>query len=263
MTPFDLLSGLLLVLAVGALPMVVYATILLWFDHYEKEPLLLVIAALLWGAIPAIILSLIAELVLDIPVKHFVKPGLATDLLGAAVIAPVVEEICKWAALLLLAIIFPREIESPLDGIIYGGLIGFGFAAVENGFYLYGEFLNSGPAGVVGLAMFRSLAFGLNHALFTGMAGLGLSLARTSGNWFIKLITPWVGLMISVTAHAVHNGSVVMATNGLWWMFLVAALSDWGGALTLLGVIILLTLRERRWIEHFLRKEVQQGTITH
>ena len=53
------LIGLFLVLVVGILPMIVYAFVLWWFDRYEKEPLGLLIAAFLWGAIPAIIFSLI------------------------------------------------------------------------------------------------------------------------------------------------------------------------------------------------------------
>ena len=254
------LLGILLVLGVGILPMIVYALILWWFDRYEKEPLGLVIAAFTWGAVPAIIFSLIAELVLDVPVSYFVEP-MAANLIGAAVIAPIVEEIFKGGALLLLLIFFRREIDSPLDGIIYGGLVGFGFAAVENVFYFAGALTESGPGGFVFLTIFRAFLFGLNHALFTGLTGLGLALARTAPNWLVKVGAPIVGLLAGMTAHGIHNGSVALGTE-LYWPCLIAFVSDWGGVLILLGVIIWASVREQRRIVTFLADEVKAGTLS-
>ena len=254
------LLGILLVLGVGILPMIVYALILWWFDRYEKEPLGLLIAAFLWGAVPAIIFSLIAELVLDVPVSYFVEP-MAANLIGAAVIAPVVEEIFKGGALLLLLIFFRREIDSPLDGIIYGGLVGFGFAAVENVLYFTGALTESGPGGFVFLTIFRAFLFGLNHALFTGLTGLGLALARTAPNWLVKVGAPIIGLLAGMTAHGIHNGSVALGTE-LYWPCLIAFVSDWGGVLILLGVIIWASVREQRWIVTFLADEVKSGTLS-
>jgi RsiW-degrading membrane proteinase PrsW (M82 family) len=255
-----LLIGILLVFVVGILPMVVYALILWWFDRYEKEPLALLIAAFLWGAVPAIIFSLIAELVLDIPISHFVEP-VAADLIGGVVVAPVAEELFKGMALLLLFLLFRHEIDSPLDGIIYGGLVGFGFAAVENVFYFASAFTESGPGGVVLLAVFRAFLFGLNHALFTGLTGLGLALARTASNWQVEVGAPVVGLLLGITAHGIHNGSVTLGAE-LCWPCLIAFASDWGGVLILLSVIICASVREQRWIVNFLADEVELGTLS-
>jgi RsiW-degrading membrane proteinase PrsW (M82 family) len=253
------LIGAFLVLAVGVLPMMAYALILWWFDRYEKEPLGLLIAAFLWGAVPAILFSLIVELVLDIPISQFVEPVTAS-LIGAAVIAPFVEEVFKGLALLLLLLFFRREFDSPLDGIIYGGLVGFGFAAVENVFYFAGEFMESGAGGMVLLAIFRAFLFGLNHALFTGLTGLGLALARTSPDWPVKVAAPVVGFSAGLVSHAVHNGSVTLGAE-LCWPCLIAFASDWGGVLILFVVIIWSTVREKQWIVDFLADEVALGLI--
>jgi len=254
-----ILIAILIVLAVGILPMVVYALILWWFDRYEKEPLGLLIAAFLWGAIPAVIFSLIAELVLDIPIAHFVDP-VAAGVIGAAVIAPIAEEVFKGMALLILLLFFRREIDSPLDGIIYGGLAGFGFAAVENIFYFAGAFAASGPSGVLLLTVFRAFIFGLNHAMFTGLTGLGLALTRTSPNWVVKIAAPILGLFLGMTAHGIHNGGVVLGAE-LYWPCLITFISDWGGVLILLGVIVWTSVRERQWIITFLADEVGMGTL--
>jgi RsiW-degrading membrane proteinase PrsW (M82 family) len=255
-----ILIGIFLALAVGILPMVVYALILWWFDRYEKEPLGLLIASFLWGAIPAIIFSLIAELVLDVPISHFVEP-VAASLIGAAVVAPVAEEVFKGVALLLLVVFFRREIDSPLDGIIYGGLVGFGFAAVENVFYFAGALFESGLGGLAFLAILRAFLFGLNHALFTGLTGLGLAVARTAPNWLVRIGAPIAGLLLGIATHGVHNASVTLGAE-LYWPCLITFASDWGGVTILIGVIIWASVREQLWISTSLADEVQLGTLS-
>ncbi len=254
-----ILIGLLLALVAGILPMIVYGLILWWFDRYEKEPVGLLIAAFLWGAIPAVIFSLIAQLVLDIPISYFVSP-VASDLIGATVIAPVTEEVFKGGALLLLLLFFRKEIDSPLDGIVYGGLVGFGFAAVENVLYFTVEALESGLEGVIFLAILRAFVFGLNHALFTGLTGFGLALARTSPNWLVKIGAPIVGLSLGMATHGIHNGSVSLAD--LCWPCLITFASDYGGVLIMFVFIVWATVRERRWIAAHLADEVKLGTLS-
>jgi protease PrsW len=254
------LIGLFLVFIFGIVPMLVYALVLWWFDRYEKEPLGLLVAAFLWGGIPAIVFSLIAQLVLEVPISSFVSP-LASDLIGATVVAPVTEELFKGAALLFLLLFFRKEIDSPLDGIIYGGLVGFGFAAVENVFYFVGAFTESGLGGLALLTVFRAFLFGLNHALFTGLTGLGLALARTATRWPVKVGAPVVGLLLGMTAHGVHNGSVALGGE-LCWPCLITFASDWGGALVLVGVMIWASVQEQRWITIYLVDEVERGTLS-
>ncbi len=254
-----ILLGILAVLVFGIVPMVVYALILWWFDRYEKEPAGLLIAAFLWGAVPAIILSLIVELGTDYTMQIFVDP-VAAELIGASVVAPIVEEIVKAGALVLLILLFRKEIDSPLDGIIYGGLVGFGFAAVENVLYFASALAEGGTGGLVFLTLLRAFVFGLNHALFTGLTGLGVALARTSSHWLVKIGAPFVGLAAGIVAHAIHNGTVTFAAE-LCWPCLFTMLSDYGGALFMLGVIIWASLRERQWIARFLADEVGLGTL--
>lgn len=255
------LIGFLLVVVVGVLPMLAYALILWWFDRYEKEPLSLLAAAFLWGAVPAVVFSLIAEIALGVPISHFVRPA-AADMIGGAVVAPVVEELFKGTALLLLFLLFRHEIDSPLDGIIYGGLVGFGFAAVENVGYFAGEFMASGIGGMLTLAVIRAFIFGLNHALFTGLIGLGLAVAHTTtSNLAVKIGAPVAGLSLGIAAHGIHNGSVMLGAE-LCWPCLIAFAADWGGVFMLLGVIIWALVREQRWITDFLVDEIELGTLS-
>ena len=252
--------GLFLALVVGVVPMVIYALVLWWFDRYEKEPLGLLTAAFLWGAIPAVIFSLIAELALGIPISQLVRPA-AASLVNAAVVAPVAEEVFKGGALVLLFLFFRREIDGALDGILYGGLVGFGFAAVENTLYFSAVVVEEGLGALAALAVFRAVLFGLNHALFTGLFGLGVAWGYTASDVLVKIGAPLAGLAAGVASHAIHNASVTLGGE-LGWPCLVAVASDWGGVAFLLAVLVWCSVREQRWIERWLQDEVERGTLS-
>ena len=87
------------------IPTIFYVALAWWLDRYEKEPLWLLTITFLWGAIPAIVLSLVAEIVLDIPVQAFVL-GQGGTLISTAVIAPVVEEIAKGIVVWLIFLLY-------------------------------------------------------------------------------------------------------------------------------------------------------------
>ncbi len=248
------------ILALAVVPTLLYALFLWWMDRYEKEPLGLILAAFLWGAIPAVILSLIAQIVLDAPISDLFGSDLGTELVGASLIAPLTEEPFKGFMLLLLLWFFRREIDTPVDGILYGGLVGFGFATTENFFYLLGAYGLGGLGGVLELAFFRALLFGLNHALFTGCTGLGIALARTSPRQRVRIAAPFVGLAVGITLHALHNFGATISSLTCWAL-LISLASDWGGALALLGLLTYFSIREQRILTRYLADEVEKGTI--
>jgi len=254
------LIGLLLAVVVGVVPMVVYALVLWWFDRYEREPLGLLVAAFLWGAVPAVIFSLIAELALGVPVSLLVRPATAS-LVEAAVVAPVAEELFKGSALLVLFLFFRGEMDSAIDGILYGGLVGFGFAAVENTLYFGGSLIEAGFDQFAALVLFRAFLFGLNHALFTGLLGLGMAWGRSASNPLLKVGAPLGGLLAAIMAHATHNASVTLGSE-FGWPCLIAFASNWGGVAFLLVVLIWCSVRERRWIDRWLDEEVDRGTLS-
>jgi RsiW-degrading membrane proteinase PrsW (M82 family) len=241
--------------------MIVYALMVWWFDRYEKEPWPLLIGVFVWGAVPSIILALIVELVLDIPLKSFVEPGLTYNLLGSSVIAPVVEESFKGLAVLVVFLLFYRRFDDMLDGVVYGSIVGFGFAAVENVLYFLATLGISGAGTMFIVIFLRAFLFGLNHALFTSFIGIGFALARTSRSWPMKLTMPVMGFALATAAHAVHNGGAALASVTCF-SFLFSVASDWIGVLVLLIIVVLATVQERGWIVKHLADEVGAGLIT-
>ena len=240
---------------------VVYALIVWWFDRYEKEPWPLLIGAFVWGAVPAVILALIVEMVLDIPIKSVLGSDLAYNFVGSSVIAPLVEEFFKGLAVLAVFFLFYRRFDGVLDGVVYGSTVGFGFAAVENVLYFVSA-LDKGSASQMFILIFmRAFLFGFNHAFFTSLTGIGLALARTSRSWASKLIAPVFGFGLAVAAHALHNGGAAI-TPVMMCGILISLASDWIGVLALLVIVIVATVQERKWIAKYLADEVASGLIT-
>ncbi len=255
--------ALLLVLVLSFVPMLVYAGILWWLDRYEKEPWGLLLAAFLWGCIPAVILAIVFEVVLDVPISVISPAGVVYELLGSALAAPFIEETTKGIALLLLLLFWRRELDSPLDGIIYGGMVGFGFAAVENVLYLGSAYSEGGAGGALGLATFRAGVFGLNHAMYTGFTGLGLALALDSKKGLGRWLWPILGFAAGVGMHMFHNGmATFMSYLESDAPLLVLVLGDWAGVLALLVVAALSLYLERKRIRAWGEVYVRSGYIT-
>lgn len=242
------------------MPMLLYGMVLYLLDRYEREPLSLVIGAFLWGFIPAAFFALISQVVLDLPLTLFLDAdGLAYNLVTASIIAPLTEETFKGLALLAIFFLARKELDSLFDGILYGSLIGFGFAAIENIFYFTSEIDDIGSLAF--LIIFRAYIFGLNHAFFTSFIGMGLVVARLSSSYPVKLFAPFLGWTAAIVAHSMHNtGATLSALAG--GIFLLTILADWSGVVFISTMIVVALRRERSWIITQLAGEVRLGTLS-
>ncbi len=238
-------------------PTAAYALVLWWLDRYEKEPLALLAAAFLWGALPAVAVSLLTELIVRLPPAAF---GNAAQLLDSSAVAPLAEEVAKAGALLAIFWLKRSEFDGVLDGIIYGGIVGFGFAMSENVLYLFGELASAGLLQFGILWALRALVFGLNHALFTAVTGVGLGLARLSRQAWRRWLFPVLGLGAAVALHAVHNLFSALA-GAACWSLLISLACDWGGLIVIVAVMVLSWRQERQWLATQLWEETARGVI--
>lgn len=250
-------SAILLSAAAAIIPALFYATIIYWFDRYEKEPMWLLSATFFWGAIPSIVLALLASLTFSAPLQSIVGPDV-TNTTMAVLVAPPVEETVKAIALVAIFVLLRHEVDSLLDGIIYGAMVGIGFAMVENFFYFVTVYQTEGP-GTWGTTIFlRAIVFGLNHSLFTSITGLGMAIARFSAEQAVRILAPLAGWSLAVFLHALHN--LGASSGGL--LCFILPVTDWGGVVLLALIIAWALLQERRWIRDYLRDEVAHGTLT-
>lgn len=242
----------------AVIPTLIYIGIIYWIDQYEKEPWWLLTSAFLWGAIPSIGIAFLFNSFLSIPIYLLAGEG-AGDAVESIFIAPPVEESIKGIALLGILFLWRHEIDSPLDGIIYGAMVGMGFAMVENVYYFLSVYAEGGSEAWGVNIFLRGVIFGLNHALFTSMTGLGIAIARMARrDSSTRFAAPAAGWALAVFLHSLHNATV--ASGNL--LCVVALIFDWGGVLLTLAIIVWALVQERRWIETYLVEEVKLETLT-
>ncbi len=210
-----------------------YALVIRWCDRFEPEPWWLLACAFVWGAFFATlgggISSAIGEAVAaSITGAADKDPGI--DAFGATVLAPVFEEGFKGLGVLLIAAVSAmglKELDGPLDGVIYGGIIGLGFTLTEDILYVAGQFAEAGLGGFVLLLFLRTVLLGLSHCTFTAMTGLGLGIAAESRSWLVKVVAPIGGYLVAVAMHALHNAlPTFFGQEGLVVMILVSWVID-------------------------------------
>lgn len=242
------------------IPTVIYVTVLSWFDRYEKEPFWLMALTFLWGAIPAIVLALVGEIIFQIPIEVFVT-GSGQDLIAAAVGAPLIEEFFKAIPVLLIFVLYRREFDGVMDGLLYGALAGFGFSMTENMFYFYGAYSESGAGAFAFLVFLRAVIFGLNHALFSSVFGASLGYARNTRNRAMVGVAPLLGLAGAMFLHMIHNLFASLAAEQGVALLCIPFLSAWTGVLAWLGLMVWATRREKRMISEELAEEVASGLL--
>jgi RsiW-degrading membrane proteinase PrsW (M82 family) len=248
--------GLLLSLIAALVPTLIYGWFVNWLDRFEKEPWWLLALVFLWGAIPAFIVAVVAQLILDIPTTWVLaEDTLAYELAGGSLWAPITEEIAKSLGIVLVLVLARREIDSILDTIVFGAMAGLGFAFTENILYFASALAEDGWGGWVFVVLLRTIPFGLNHAFFTGLTGAGLGAAYFGLRTLVKLAAPIGGIIAGMLFHSIHNlGASLAATNCVTICF--SFVFDWSGILMLGLLVALIWRQEKSWMVLHLADEV-------
>ena len=120
-------------------------------------------------------------------------------------IAPVIEEILKGLAVVLVFLIFRKEFDSALDGIVYAGVTALGFAATENAYYIFAYgFARRRLAGIPLPGPDPPGSGRLAAPVLYCLFGIGLAL-RPDTAVIVKLVAPALGFGAAIAAHALHN----------------------------------------------------------
>lgn len=214
---FALLAGLLLywgmssfsplailIVLASSIPLTAIVGTLFLIDRWKPQPIILFPLCVLWGAVAAVIFTLIANAI-GISLLGVVGFDATGPVFGAVVLAPVFEEITKGFLLVILILAASRYFEGPLDGFMYGSLIGAGFAFTENILYLTSAYNEGAAFGLVMTFVMRCLVSPLLHSAFTGVAGLTIGLAaRRMSPWLAAVM--WIpGLIAGMLLHGLWN----------------------------------------------------------
>jgi RsiW-degrading membrane proteinase PrsW (M82 family) len=250
-------SSLLLATVLAAVPVVPLVACYLWLDRYEPEPKRLLASGLLWGGFVATAAALLIQGLGGLVVGF-------NDRESLGVVAPVSEELAKGAFLLLLLWWRRHELDGILDGIVYAGMVGIGFAFVENIFYLASAYNGTdgvGPGGtsaLTGTFVLRCLISPFAHPLFTTFIGIGVGIAVGARRPVVRFLAPLVGYVLAVITHGLWNASTLYGVSGFAGVYLVLMAPAFLG---LLGLAVWARSSEKRMLTQSLADAAQRGLI--
>ncbi len=205
-------------LLAGILPSLLW----LWFwlkeDNLHPEPRLIVFGSFIGGAAVVMIAIILEKFVADIVVDETTR-----YILWASI-----EEIVKFIAVAVIAF-SSKNMDEPIDAMIYCITAALGFAALENALFIVSP-LNTGDiTRSIITGNMRFIGATLVHVISSASIGfmLGLSFYK---NIFIKSISIIAGVILAITLHSAFNLSIIntTATNTLkifgWVWFAVVIL---------------------------------------
>lgn len=245
----------------GFVPMFIFAYILYWLDRYEKEPIPLLIGVFAWGMLVAAGGAYVLNTVFAIGVFGVTGSEAASEIATGSISAPLIEEGLKGMAVLLVFLIFRREFDSILDGIVYAGIAALGFAATENVLYIWRGYAAEGWDGLFKLVLIRVILVGWQHPFYTAFTGIGFAVARMNRSWPVKIIAPMIGFGMAMFFHSAHNTLAGIPFLGDMTCFLGSFL-DWSGVFFMFMIILWTNWMEQRNISTHLREEAQLGFIS-
>lgn len=207
---------------VGFAPSFVWLWIVHRRDDHEREPEQLVLLAMLLGGLGAL-----AVLWVRPHIETWLQPDLLVD---AFVVTALGEEL--WKVLAFLPLLRHRELDEPLDGVVYGAAVALGFAGVENA--LYATWHES-----LGVVVQRAFTSTLLHAGCTACIGYALAGWKLDRRAHRSWRRPLLRLLLAAIAVLLHGAYD--------WFLLVEQPSVVGALLVVLPVVLALAAAVARW----------------
>lgn len=169
---------------------------IIWYfyhkDKYEHEPWSFLFFAYFLGWVCAAVVPFISGKFQSLP-ENF--SGTQMEIfLQAFIIIAFIEEFVKFICLRFVLFRF-KTFNEPLDGIIYGVMIGMGFATLEN---LY--FVIDGGWQIAVLRMFTAIPA---HGLFGVIMGYYVGKAKFTASKNLKY--SFLALLVTVVLHGLYN----------------------------------------------------------
>ena len=243
---------------VAIIPLFVIVPTFLWLDRFEAEPVRYLLFAFFWGALVAVV----GAFFLNTYGLRLLVESQWTDPLetGAVYLAPVTEETLKGLGILLVYLLRRREFDGIIDGIVYGGIIGAGFAFSENILYLGQAYDTYGDEGLTATFVVRGIMGPFGHPLFTALTGIGIGIAVTSRRPLVRVLAVLGGWICAMLLHGLWNLSALAGMEGFLGAYVTYQVPLF---LAFIGFLVWLRRREGRLIGQYLSPYADAGWLTH
>src|SRR6476620_5386901 len=221
-------------------------------------PVLYIVFAFLWGALVAVVGAFFLN---TFGLKMLVEARWTDPLeTGAVYLAPVTEETLKGLGILLIYLFRRREFDGIIDGIVYAGLIGAGFAFSENILYLGQAYNEYGGEGLTSTFLVRGLMGPFGHPLFTSLTGIGIGIAVSARRPAVRVVSILAGWFCAMLLHGLWNLSALAGMDGFFAAYVSYQVPLF---LAFIGFLLWLRRREGRLIGRYLSPYADAGWLTH
>lgn len=242
----------------AVVPLLVVVPTYLWLDRFEAEPPGYLLFAFLWGALVAVAAAFFLNTAgLRLLTLAQLADPLAT---GAVYLAPVTEETFKGLGVLLVYVLRRREFDGVVDGIVYAGLVGAGFAFSENIVYLGSAFTAYGTEGLAATFVLRGVLGPFAHPLFTSLTGIGIGVAATARRPGVRALALLAGWVAAMVLHAGWNLTALAGIDGFVQAYVSFQVPVF---VAFLAFLVWLRRREGRLIGTHLSPYAAAGWLSH
>ncbi|WP_159231452.1 PrsW family intramembrane metalloprotease [Mycolicibacterium vanbaalenii] len=243
----------------SSIAMTVVVLAYLWLDRWEPEPPRLLVFAFIWGTSAAVVIAAVLQIFLDAWLSSGVDSTQAAGVSPVTLVvgAPLTEEAAKGLFLLLMMTgARRREMNSLTDCLVYAGLVGAGFAWLEDILYIAnGESL----ADSLVTAALRLVMSPFAHSLFTTFLAVGVWYALHQRSAIAKAGCILLGYAGAVLLHAMWNGSSLLGAGAYFGVYVFWMMPVFGLAITL---AVHSRRREQRIVAAKLPGMVAAGVVT-
>lgn len=229
--------GFLVGLGLATLPVPLLVAAFRWLQRVQPGPWRNLLFSFAWGACAAALIAIVANSFATRWIATATADPTSADTLGATVIAPIVEESAKAAAVLLVFLFRRREFTGIVDGVVIAGVTATGFAFTENILYLGSAFGTDQLNDATGLPSVTAATFFVRvvmspfaHPLFTVLTGIGFGIAALSSDrqHVRRILLPLGGLLLAMGLHALWNGSASFGEYGFFAVYALFMLPAFG-----------------------------------
>jgi len=246
-------------------PTIVYVVLLWLVDPYEREPINHVIVLLALGASVAPLLTRLVEAALGLPSSIFPALLERYALTPPSVWSGLIEEASKAVVVLGAFAFLRREFDDTLDGLVFGAVVGAGFALAQALVYVR-DLAPAAQIAHVSPSMLLSIfVAGLSQCFFTALFGASLGYMREAapGRWLI----PAAGFAAAALYHMAYTGLGTLADTATAGGVAAAAgiaraIADWVGVILVIVMVRWAWERERYIFSQTLLDETATGAVT-
>lgn len=207
-------TNLLVPFLLALVPLCLVLLVVRWIDYQDPEPMGVLVAAFLWGAGVATLISLMINNSSTIAVAEITKSKTAGSTFTTLISAPLIEEFTKALGLVLIYLLWRKIVNGPVDGVVYATVIAGGFAFAENILYFarYSDQLAQ-------IFLLRGVASPFAHVIFTACTGMALGFGiHMRGRW------SWLGMtLLGYLCAVVLHFSWNLLSGPNWWFYMLVS----------------------------------------